>query len=538
MINYIKRTFSTRILAIGTLAVLILPACDKGFEELNKNPNAYTVPVIGSLFSATVVRHAGVGDGNTLYPNSKQAGSFVQYFSSLNAFQWTGVKYLYQGKADYNNGLWNTAFNTELKETQQIIDLTKGKAEMLNQYNIARIWRIQILHRVTDMYGDMPYSEAAKGLNGTYKPKYDKQADIYADMLKELDEAALALDPAKPSYGAADFVYGGAPAKWKTYAYSLMLRLGMRMTKVDPAKAETWVKKAIAGGVMKSNADIAKLTHTSASGTNWNWDSRQLQTAEGVPPSAQGRGFSKLNKTLIDYLKATNDPRLPFYATLWKGNININDLPANSDPAVQKGLPGDYDYTTIANLIPNWNADMQRDYSEVNINTIAHLEAPTTFQSYAEVEYLLAEAALRGWGPGTAKEHYDKGVTAHFQATSLYPNAALVIPNASLAAANYLAANPYNSGVSFAEQMRQIHTQFWVTMFGQMNNIESFANWRRTGYPVLIPTNYPGNETGGIIQRRLRYPSTEQSLNTENYNAAIAAQGPDLFLTRMWWDKL
>ncbi|HEY1008654.1 MAG TPA: SusD/RagB family nutrient-binding outer membrane lipoprotein, partial [Daejeonella sp.] len=77
----------------------------------------------------------------------------------------------------------------------------------------------------------------------------------------------------------------------------------------------------------------------------------------------------------------------------------------------------------------------------------------------------------------------------------------------------------------------------WVALFGYMNNIESFSNWRRTGYPVLVPVNYPGNETGGIIQRRLRYPAAEQSINTENYNAAIANQGPDTFLTRIWWDK-
>lgn len=535
--KYIKHTISGITLKVGVVATLLFTSCDKGFEEMNKNPIAFTEPVIGSLFSAAIQRHAGVGDGNTLYPNSKQAGSLIQYFSSLNAFQWTGVKYLYQGKADYNNGLWNTAFNTEMKETQQIIDLTKGKADMVNMYNVARIWRVQILHRVTDMYGDMPYTEAGKGLAGIYKPKYDKQSDIYPDMLKELEESALALDATKPTYGPADFVYSGSVPKWKTFSYSLMLRLAMRMTKVNPALAETWVKKAIAGGVMASNADIAKLAHTSASGTNWNWDSRQLQTVEGVPASAQGQGFSKLNETLINRLKATNDPRLPFYATLWQGNIDIANLPAQSNPAIQKGLPGGYDYTTIATLIPGWVGTMQRDYSEINIHTIAHLEAPTNFMSYAEVELLLSEAALRGWGPGTAKEHYDKAVTAHLTNTSSYPNGTLVIPNPTTAAANYLAANPYTGG-TFDQQMNQIQTQKWVTLFGYMNNIESFANWRRTGYPVLIPVNYAGNETGGIIQRRLRYPAQEQSLNTENYNAAIANQGPDTFLTRVWWDKL
>ena len=83
--------------------------------------------------------------------------------------------------------------------------------------------------------------------------------------------------------------------------------------------------------------------------------------------------------------------------------------------------------------------------------------------------------------------------------------------------------------------MKQIHTQFWVSLF--MNNIEVYANWRRTGYPELTPTNYPGNQTGGVIPRRLRYPESEANLNTEAYNAAVRAQGPDLFITRIWWDK-
>jgi hypothetical protein len=110
------------------------------------------------------------------------------------------------------------------------------------------------------------------------------------------------------------------------------------------------------------------------------------------------------------------------------------------------------------------------------------------------------------------------------------------MPNPTAAAASYLAANSYTGGTT-AQQMEQIHTQMWTTLFQYMNNIESFSNWRRTGYPVLIPVNYPGNETGGIIQRRLRYPAAEQSINTENYNAAILNQGPDTFLTRIWWDK-
>jgi hypothetical protein len=119
------------------------------------------------------------------------------------------------------------------------------------------------------------------------------------------------------------------------------------------------------------------------------------------------------------------------------------------------------------------------------------------------------------------------------QVQSLYPNA-MNISEANAAAAAYLSEHPYKEG-SFDEQMKQIHTQYWASLF--MNNVEVYANWRRTGYPELTPTNYPGNETGGVIPRRLRYPGSEASLNTANYTSAVQAQGPDLFLTRMWWDK-
>jgi hypothetical protein len=114
---------------------------------------------------------------------------------------------------------------------------------------------------------------------------------------------------------------------------------------------------------------------------------------------------------------------------------------------------------------------------------------------------------------------------------TLFPGGSSVSPSAANA---YLAANPFVPG-TFDQDMKQIHTQFWASLF--MNNMEVYANWRRTGYPVLIPVNYPGNATGGTIPRRLPYPQSEASLNTVNYKAAVAAQGPDLFTTHVWWDK-
>src|SRR6185436_4285868 len=128
---------------------------------------------------------------------------------------------------NFENGqygdLFVTIYNVHLKELEQVLALTEGKADMINQNAIAKIWRVFILHRATDIYGDVPYKEAGQGfLTGNFKPKYDKQSDIYPMMLADLEGAIAKLDPAKPSYGVSDVIYQGSIPKWKTFAYSLM----------------------------------------------------------------------------------------------------------------------------------------------------------------------------------------------------------------------------------------------------------------------------------------------------------------------------
>lgn len=525
MIKYIR---NTKLAIIGGVltAGLVTTSCDKGFVELNTNPNAVTDPILENLFTYNVVKTAGTGyenhRGNLIY-----AGAMVQHFASLTTY-WSGDKYL--SNVEYYSAFFETAYTNQVKEIEQIIALTKDKPELSNKYNIARIWRAFIYHRISDLYGDIPYSEAGQGyLDGILSPKYDTQETIYKDMLKELEEAGAGLDAAKVSYGAADPLYAGDVVKWKKFANSLMLRLGMRMTKVDAASAETYVKKAIAGGLMTSNDDVARLLHYDTNDNNRNLDANTLKTQEYDAANLKGKANSKLSKTLVDFLQTNDDPRLPYIATLWQGNADRNQLPTASAPAAQKGLPNGYDPTTIKTLIPSWNDNSLATYSEANLNYIASNAAPTVFQSYAEVEYLLAEAALRGWGDGAAATHYNKGVTAAMSLFSIY---GATIPAASITA--YLTAHPFaTSGMT--AQMEQIHTQYWAATF--LNSYEAYANWRRTGYPALKPTNYTGNATGGVIPRRLRYPASETSKNAVNYRAAVAIQGPDDFLTRVWWDK-
>jgi hypothetical protein len=172
-------------------------------------------------------------------------------------------------------------------------------------------------------------------------------------------------------------------------------------------------------------------------------------------------------------------------------------------------------------------------YSEPNPKTVLLLGSPQLIFTPAEAYFLLTEAALRGWYSGaTAASLYTNGVQAALRQWSIIAGAAGTI--SAGAQAQYVANNLLLPG-TLDDQLKQVYTQFWVSIFPNAN--EAFASYRRTGYPALTPNNYPGNATGGQIWRRGLYPLTEQNLNANAYKAAIARQGADDLMTRIWWDK-
>ncbi|MEO7961603.1 MAG: SusD/RagB family nutrient-binding outer membrane lipoprotein, partial [Ginsengibacter sp.] len=387
-----------------------------------------------------------------------------------------------------------------------------------------RIIRAYVFHRVTDLYGDIPYFDAGKGyLEGTFKPTYDKQEAIYADLLKELDESAQAFDASKPFFGSADLFYNSDVSKWKKFAYSLMLRLGMRLTKVSPALAQQWVTKAIAGGVFQSNDDNLILLHaTGPDGINQN----PYTTPYLKEDIQNGSNGVKLSQTFINQLKNNNDPRLRIYARLESSGDNT--------PANQKGLPNGNDAGTIVND-PSWTAAGLVAYSDPNTLTILRQDAPDIIMSNAEVQFLLAEAAVRGWFSGSAATKYNEGVTAAMKMLDVYIDnggSGVKISDAEISA--YLAAHPFDAAGSDADKNCQINTQKWIALF--FNGIEAFSNLRRSGCPMITPTNFPGNLTNGKLPRRLIYDESEKVNNAQNYQAAISQQGADDFNTRVWWD--
>jgi hypothetical protein len=501
-----------KYLTVCLTACLGLQACDKNFDVINTNPNASATPTPAFVFTKALLD--GAGDVLQLLHGT------MQYTTSYNDVAGFGAKYvLSQSQQSWT--VINNAYPREINEIQQVIGQVNTNPEQVNLLSTARIWRVYCFSRVTDLYGDVPYSQAGKGYtDALYKPAYDEQKNIYADMLKELDEAAAALTVGKATFGAADLIYGGDVPKWKKFSYSLMLRLAMRMTKVNIADAEKWAKKAIAGGVITTDADIAKVGGYVLAGQDinknplaLNWLNSDYIKADGSSNQEGG----KYQDVFINYLKDNKDPRLGVLSVVWVGGKPDTSF------AIQKGMSA---------KLGTKPADFPT-YSEPNPATILQLNSPYLLLTNAETNFLLAEAALRGWYSGaTASVAYESGITASMKQWALFGTGGAISTNQIDTYINY---HKLNTAGSFNAQMEQIHTQFWVGVFP--NATEVFANYRRTGFPALVPNTYVGNATGGKIFRRFLYPATEQNLNGENYQAAIARQGADEFLTRMWWDR-
>ena len=497
--------------------MFFLQSCDKDFIDTNTNPNAVSDPTPAYIFTKSIY------DGAAVSANSQTLllGT-MQYTTSYNDVAGWGSKYV-AARLDISMGFFNAAFPNQINEIGEVIKAVQDDPAKGNMLAEARIWRAYCFSRITDIYGDIPYTQAGQGYNQSiFQPQYDAQKDIYADMLKELDEAAQSLNAANTaSFGAADLIYNGDITLWKKFAYSLMLRLGMRLTKVDPTAAQSWVTKAIAGGLITSYDDIAKVSYV-GSGQDinknplaWGMLSSDYIKADGLNNNEGG----KYQQAFIDSLKANNDPRLKVIAVVYVNGV------ASDDESIQKGMPSNINGTKPPDFVT---------FSEPKQTTLLRITAPLIILADAEVNFLLAEAALRGWYSGeTAAALYEKGIRASLKQWDLISGTTATIDVTRID--DYVAAHTLNTAGSFEQQLEQIGIQFWLGVFpdGQ----EVFSNFRRTGYPALVPNNYPGNATGGRFPRRFLYPTSEQTLNRESYNAAVARQGTDDLLTRVWWDK-
>lgn len=500
---------------LGLLILIVgLASCDKDFDTLNINKTAATaINPVFVLNNATI--NSALTPGTVLY----EIG-IVQQMVSPNSGVLTGANFN-QDNRDNTVQNWQKYYRTVIRNTQDVINQTQKVAARSNLYNMARILQANAYIVLTDSYGDIPYVDAAKGYTDQiFLPKYDTQQSIYAGIIKELTEAGAALDAAK-TIETADVLYGGNVALWKKFANSLLIRAGMRLSKVDPTQAQSVVQKAAQGGVMEVNTDNATIRH----------DANYVNGIGNMLNSTEAANIY-LAAPFANYLKSTKDPRLKSIAVRYvgaKSGPEQTAAKASTDTAVQIGMPFGFDNSTISAEVTKNGLASFYDFSQVDRTRLTKNTAPTFIVTAAQTQLLLAEAAQRGWVTGTTAEaYYNKGVRLHMEQMAIF-DAKSAITTAEADA--YLLANPYNA----AKALEQINTQYWVASF--LNGPEAFANFRRSGFPVLTPNPFPGKSIKGTFIRRLTYPNSEISVNKANVDAAIGRQGADDLDSKVWWDK-
>ena len=485
------------------ITLIIFSACTKDFENINTNPNASEPDSIDPKIQFSYVLNRAVSGrfeqwrGNLIY-----CSQWVQHLSG----PWEPDRYNTTNE-DWLSAWWN---NTYLRIGKDVTDLIAKTEDGSNLNSMAIIFKVYYFQKLTDIYGDIPYSEANQGAVFS-QPKYDTQQDIYNSFISELTTAINNLDAGKEDVGTADLLFGGDVSKWKKFGNSLLLRIAMRISNVAPDLAMQYGKSALENGVMTSNDDIAYI---SFSGSNVDG-----KNANGVGEVFQDFGVTghlfRYSDEFVNFIINHDDPREDNLMETYRNDGSVDNSVGSGN---HLGRP---------NGIPPGNDDFV--FAQPRRDVMVTYDAPAIYMSFAEVEFLRAEAILLGWISGDIQEAYESGVRAACQQLSLYQNAEPIDEDDI---EDYLEEN----GVEFelADAKELINTQKWIVLI--FDGFEAYANYRRSGYPEITPGLTDG-ESNGEIPRRFRYPADEKDNNEENYNVAAGRlNGGDVITSRIWWD--
>ncbi|WKN33542.1 SusD/RagB family nutrient-binding outer membrane lipoprotein [Porifericola rhodea] len=472
--------------------IALLPACDDGFEEMNEDPNNPTeVPTSYVLAGAqTKLMEELFG----LYNESSKWNLVGMRYMQF----WTSTLYTDIDRYVTIEGDFTPVYYKGLRDLQELINLnsdpeTAAQAAFSgpnqNQIAVARILKAYAFHNLSDIWGDIPYSQTLLGSENV-APVYDPQEQIYESLMQELDEAYAQIEESAGNI-EGDLIYGGDVSQWKLFAQSLRLRLGMRLSEAKPALAQAIVSDAIQKGVFSSNAQNATFAYNEQVPFVNPWYTEfHLETITLA-----------VSNTMIDKLIALNDPRLAAFAERAEALGEYVGMPYGVNAA-------------IAGSIKNEEVSLPADQ-------ITEPTYPALLQTYSEVLFLRAEAAARGWTGEDASQLYKDAIAASFEQWGIAETEL-----EAYLAQEELAFDTDNFKASIGNQK-------WLALY--MQGMEAWAEWRRLDYPLLQPA--PDAAAGRDIPRRRGYPLSEISLNQKNYEEAIARQGPDLLSTPVWWDK-
>ncbi|MBW6500833.1 MAG: SusD/RagB family nutrient-binding outer membrane lipoprotein [Bacteroidales bacterium] len=536
---------SKEIILATFVLVALLSSCTKDFEEMNKSPNnPVDVPAI-NIFT------------NTLSSSiNRQLGGWIQHtYLGPWSQQWCKVQYIDEDRYMPRDmsGEFQAPYTSELKNLTIVIEKATedGNNRLLAAAKIMRVWAFSYL---TNVWGDIPYSQALQGfqIDGTLTPEYDTQESIYTSMLAELEQANVLLTGTTLNFGSGDILYGGDPVAWRKFANSLKLRLlnraagtpwsftynmagGTQVTTTPGAAALATADAQIAAilgdpaqyPIFTSNSDNARLVYPGLPYRNPIYNTLYARTDQGI------------SETMVDWLKARNDPRIHIYAQPTPNSVAASAI----------------DY----NGYQNGRGETSANFPTVSLlgTKVAYTETQPTFVlCYDEVQFIIAEHHMRGGRDEQAQAAYEAGIAASMQrwgladGGSVFPTwGKLEITTGSTAYpvsyADYLDEALVAWGGTDAQKFQLINEQRWAGMFGQ--GVEAYCEIRRTGFPARVfeyeleASFYP--ELGLPI--RVQYALSEDTYNTNNVasarlNQKIESINEGMFSTtgiqsQMWW---
>ena len=552
----------SKYITIITMAcALFFASCsDEYMENMNTDPSkAATIDPNAQLTTAQLQTY---GDLSMMEIYRNYHYAFTQQLMGC----WNTTNYGGRHTLDNNemSRIWTSFYTQSLKNIIDAQYRTAEDAEKVNINSVLRIYRVYLMSIITDTYGDAPFSEAGLGfLEGKFNPKYDKQEDIYNAFFLELEDAVNKIDPTKDKV-TGDLIYAGDVTKWQQLANSLRLRFAMRISNVNPTKAQTEFENALAanGGVItdaSSDALIKYMTIAFSFGQEAYSDYRGNSLSQLLFGNDPANNPSYLCSTFFNQLYNSGDPRTFKISRCYYDGLMSATSPDNrvdiTQEMIEKGIafsprdpgayswepwPTGYDSDICAELAvnnPSVTATMAREVEPKLANNFLKSDNPGVVMTSAEVKFLMAEATVKKWNVGSvsAEDLYKQGVSAAIDfLTDNYGCTATTD-----AEFDAFIQDKGAFGHTDNQKLEAINTQAWILHF--TNPAECWANVRRSGYPKLkSPAEYGFGQylTGGTeIPVRLCYPVLESSYNKKSYNEAIERMGgTDNWHSLLWWD--
>lgn len=471
------------LLKYFALTILIISSCSD-LTDLNNDPNAASkVPAETLLTYSQFEFYDNLAD---ITLNAEWGMLMPQY--------WSQNEYAEESRYVVTESTFNTPWQAlyanvleELEIASQNLLAEETIAQDLpkrdNKLALIKVMKAQVFAVLTDSFGDIPYSQALN-VEEHPLPAYDSQEDVYKGILATLDEAYKMFDANAGSFDSGDIIYNGDVALWKKFTKSLMLKYAIRVYDKAPALSEKYAKIA-ATDLISSNADNATFKFgTAPDRSNPLWRNLVIRNRDDYCVS----------EFLVETLKGKSDPRLEKYAAPLK-NGTIKGMPY--------GLT-DNEATLLKKVTSRPNASVREAQTPFNILT------------YAEVQFLLAEAYQNSILVGNAADSYAKAIEASMQQWGITDATSI---------SNYIAANPYNA----ATWKKSIGEEKWTALY--MNGLEAWSEWRRLDYPVL---EVPVAAVVKTIPVKLPYPISEIQNNNNNLSKVTAS--PTSITTKVWWD--